>query len=1501
MAGLENVNNDYLGKHKKFRLNSKKLATAFLIAAFIVSVIVFWWLKLVGITVTGEAFCGLSEHTHGEDCYVSELICDIDTSKSTLPTAEAPTEETTTEKIPEETTKEASSDEAEAESYTSEESTSEKAQSESAEVPTTTEVTTTKETTTIKKHTHTDECYSKTLTCTAAEHIHTSECFPDKTADIETVSDWLSTIENVEITNNIPENLIAIAMSQVGYEESRVNFEYDSEGNKNGYTRYGEWYGNPYGKWNTIFVSFCLHYSNINNSDELKSAGAESFRLAWQERRVYSAAQEYIPQRGDVVFFDEDNDNTADKVAIVLSANEDYLHIISGNSNDKVEITDIAVSDNIIGYGLTGQLHYAKDMEYKEEDTVTQDKTEYRPLMMMSLEPEQIDEQVGQIIKSTDLTQFVVDVSFSSNNEEINVGSAVYIGQTYTIHMKFKEDNEGDVWHQFGHNDQHFLTYRIPENIHCEPFTYWHPITAEIAQGVVENVGEYFIDENGFLKVTFYDDENGVCFGNRYSDVAFSIEFNATVGATQSGESNEVVFGDELSFVISGGSEMMVSKTHGSYNADKHTMEYTAKVESIHGVVKDLILEDYIWHSHDVLTDTIVVTDLDGNVLDPQPTLIKGAERGFSLSGFPDFVAGEGYLVTYQTKIDDALISDESVLLGNGLYGIGKDFNGTDAKCNYVEDWVTVNLEKMSKSGKQTVIKDANGKNINVIEWNVDIFKNHSELLNTVIIDTLGDGLDYYKGKDILVKYTDEENGKLKEMYISWDQVEVSGNKMTFTLPDGYMFDITYYTTYVDPGEDKTKKYQNEVIANLNGVPESTGGNVDVVSFVPRVSKGASGDDGEYVYFTIEADVSPMLKDMGNFFVTDMGAIWNYEDQRNLYFDNIPLDMIITAETADGEVLTTFSPYEPGGPIEDTYILVAPAYGNQHHSFNIFFNTSEASAASSKWISDDAALLRITYKIPFDSKTGYEWTGELTGDKTLGDILREEKIATNVVYFNYTDVISIEASTNYTYSPRIEKTALTNKDGIIDYTVMFDNEVFGSDNTRGVLNVGTEDAYFYDEFDKKLLYVPGSLEVTCYDPWNDNLWLCKYTYNGSFSGNVIEAYTDKFLLTATNPEATHWTNLNFPTLEEFYKTMDSWYCGGSKMIFTYKLKLDNKYLNTTEESKYVLDNVAEVRWNGGTSGPAEESVIFKTGLLEKQAVQENDKLNFSIHINRNALDILPGSNTLTIEDTMTYNLSVYWSSIKLYYEDANGKWIDFDSAESQKEYSVTYDQHSNRLTFVVPDSLHIKIDYTTLITEDGYVSIDNAVKLEGKAQVTDIVDAIFKVEQHSGGATGSIHNITLMKQDGDTDMPLPNVTFLLYGPMGDPNAKAPNGAGNSITTDSGKLLGYIGSYTTNEHGIVNIETQYLTVGGPYALVEVSPPEGYIAPSKPVYFYFYTADPENIIQTVTTLIAVENYTYGFVLPETGGTGTLPLAIIGFAMTAFPILYSTIRRKRERRLT
>ena len=91
------------------------------------------------------------------------------------------------------------------------------------------------------------------------------------------------------------------------------------------------------------------------------------------------------------------------------------------------------------------------------------------------------------------------------------------------------------------------------------------------------------------------------------------------------------------------------------------------------------------------------------------------------------------------------------------------------------------------------------------------------------------------------------------------------------------------------------------------------------------------------------------------------------------------------------------------------------------------------------------------------------------------------------------------------------------------------------------------------------------------------------------------------------------------------------------------------------------------------------------------------------------------------------------------------------------------------------------------------------------------------------------------------------------------------------------------------------------MGGPYALVEKTAPQGYDLLDSPVYFYFYETDPDGLVQSVTTLITVENFSGGYTIPETGGIGTFLPATIGFALTASPVLYSIIRRKRERRLT
>lgn len=49
------------------------------VMAILVVVAVFWWLKLTGITMSNEAFCGYTEHQHSEECITRELICDLST------------------------------------------------------------------------------------------------------------------------------------------------------------------------------------------------------------------------------------------------------------------------------------------------------------------------------------------------------------------------------------------------------------------------------------------------------------------------------------------------------------------------------------------------------------------------------------------------------------------------------------------------------------------------------------------------------------------------------------------------------------------------------------------------------------------------------------------------------------------------------------------------------------------------------------------------------------------------------------------------------------------------------------------------------------------------------------------------------------------------------------------------------------------------------------------------------------------------------------------------------------------------------------------------------------------------------------------------------------------------------------------------------------------------------------------------------------------------------
>lgn len=243
----------------------KRRITAFLpIFAILVITAVFWWLKLTGITVTADAFCGMSEHIHG------------------------------------------------------------------------------------------DECFTDSYTCEIPEHAHSASCYSDTSADVETFEDWEATFAEVSDSLEPADRLIRIAQTQLGYAESSLNFTVTEDMVRHGYTRYGEWYGNPYGDWSAMFTSFCLRYAGL--TDVPISAGADAMRLQWMEAELYRPSSEHSPIPSDVVFLDKNGNGSADATAIVTSVSDGIIYVIEGDLEGEVREAAYPVFDPVVmGYGITSE------------------------------------------------------------------------------------------------------------------------------------------------------------------------------------------------------------------------------------------------------------------------------------------------------------------------------------------------------------------------------------------------------------------------------------------------------------------------------------------------------------------------------------------------------------------------------------------------------------------------------------------------------------------------------------------------------------------------------------------------------------------------------------------------------------------------------------------------------------------------------------------------------------------------------------------------------------------------------------------------------------------------------------------------------------------------------------------------------------------------------------------------------------------------------------------
>ena len=204
-------------------------------------------------------------------------------------------------------------------------------------------------------HTHDESCCTSDgeLQCSMTEHTHTKQCYSDPKADLETENMWTESFAGVKLTGEAKTDVTAIALSQLGEGESEKNYKVGSDGETNGYTRYGAWYGDPYADWNAAFCAFCLYYAGATDYPFTADCEKWASALASDDIDLFRPADGYTPNTGDLVFFDTDGDGKADRVGIVTKVDKDGIGTVEGDLDNAVGEGNYSKTDeSITGYAI---------------------------------------------------------------------------------------------------------------------------------------------------------------------------------------------------------------------------------------------------------------------------------------------------------------------------------------------------------------------------------------------------------------------------------------------------------------------------------------------------------------------------------------------------------------------------------------------------------------------------------------------------------------------------------------------------------------------------------------------------------------------------------------------------------------------------------------------------------------------------------------------------------------------------------------------------------------------------------------------------------------------------------------------------------------------------------------------------------------------------------------------------------------------------------------------
>ena len=1264
-------------------------------------------------------------------------------------------------------------------------------------------------------HHHTDACYEEVLVCGLPEHHHTVNCLSDPLDGTQDEDDWLDKT-GTALTGMWNEDLLTVAQGQLGYEQSEKNFKLDTDDGETlrYYTRYGQWYGNPYGEWDVMFLSYCLNYANIPQSaipqrastlalrSELRSTGylldPDSDIAAYEMDADMSVTG---LQPGDIVFY---NATTTETVAV---ADEPQIEDLSPDADTELlqalsapAAAEPQTEERTVSYETVG---IVSDVD-QDADTLTvisgnvDGKVSEVSLALSQLTgvipvaSVQAEESADAAVQSGDITGYVYDFAIRKKDGNSWIPATDFTtSDSVQAEFEFKEIPVTAL--EKGSDGSYFAYIPLPEGIDCSMLKGGDIKDSDYLGGVSGVSGKYSFKEvdGRWVVVLNYDkayieqheQENTEIKG----DVSFEFQWDES-SVTEEGEKKIItVNGKNIEITIKKDEEPQPSENKFSLNKKagkltydeekkKATIDYTVTLDVKQDMTGPLTMEDVLTSNGFDYVDSSLQID-SSNVKISWTDSTNGKTLTIGEEG--ETIQAGKYTITYRVEKENFGVSADEIGDVQNKISMRKDDESHSS-----DEKTSTSTKLIEKSGKAGT--DKNGDTI--ITWTVKLNSGDAKryLQNAEFTDTIEGGQEYVNGS-----FTVKKNGKEDKSA----QPTITGTTLSYDLADGYnSYTITYKTKVTEriPLEGLTVSNTGNIDGD-NGLHGEDTGSVDLKDEV--LKKEADGDP------TVAGNKATLnWKSTINVDNLNGYVYYDYSDTVYLNSQHVNLQSI---DLNDIQVLNKDQVDVTNQVTISTYSEITS--GAECGLFKIDFGSA-----------DIHGPVTIKYKTTVDTSRLGEYANITNKCYIVKDGHRQDASASQHIH-NVEDLwktlIKYGANRN-----------MTGKDNItigvgdeIPWTVELNNE--GSiKGSKGKWTV-------QDKLPAGLLLDRASVTLG---------------FNGRYP--TPEEGTDYTI--SVFEDADGRTVLQIVFEESAYQNTDG---TAAKIILTYKTTLDpnSDFCKNDQPTKDFVNDVSFS--HDGTTQETDFTQTVTRNVVGKhgQFDSSTNLLSYTIEVNPDGSKLSPDDSDLELEDKLSVPKDLRRGYVSLEditvfeaerQEDGSLvatnpigdglQRVDSQSAIDTSHYYTKLDSNGDiKFWTKVPDRTPRVLVVTYLVRDtlndvkvDGTFTFTNKVLLNSKWKTEDKGSSASFSSGSTSGLDYNADRLTVMKYSGNQGNPLAGAAFTLR--MYDPSSGWKEVS--SFTTDA------TGSKTLG--GLIRNRL--------YKLTETEAPAGYQLPDPNTPYYFY---------------------------------------------------------------